>query len=61
LLNLRHPHAGKGRCSELGGIVYAIPMATLDDIDPEELAAAPIMYIDGRHDRDRPAADTRLM
>jgi hypothetical protein len=52
----------RGDIPALGGEVYAIPMATLDDIDPEELAAAPLMHIDGRHDRfDRPPDDTRLM
>ena len=52
----------RGDVPELGGIVYAIPLASLDDVDPGELAAAPLMYVDGRHDRfDRPPDDTRLM
>lgn len=52
----------RGDLPELGGIVYAIPLASLDDVDPGELAAAPLMYVDGRHDRfDQPPDDTRLM
>jgi hypothetical protein len=45
-----------------GGRFYAVQVATIDDIDADELAAAPINYIDGRHDRFKEApADTRLM
>ena len=52
----------RGDIPALGGIVYAIPMAALDDIDPDELAAAPVLYVDGRHDRfDRTPDDIRLM
>ena len=47
---------------KVGGRMYAIAVATLDDIDADELAAAPIHYIDGRNDRFKQApADTRLM
>ena len=39
---------------------YQVPL--LNDIDPEELAAAPIQYVDGLHDRfDRRPADTRFL
>lgn len=48
-----HPKSGR---------MYAISVAALDDIDADELAAAPLNLIDGRNDRfDRAPADTRLM
>ena len=46
----------------MGGKFYALAVSTLDDVDPDELAAAPMKFIDNRHDRiDRAPADTRLM
>lgn len=53
---------GTAEHAEFGGRFYALAVATLDDADPDELAAAPINYVDGRHDRftERPA-DTRLL
>jgi hypothetical protein len=45
-----------------GDRFYALAIATIDDIDADELAAAPIKYIDGRHDRfSETPDDTRLM
>ena len=45
-----------------GGAFYAVAISALDNVDPEELAAAPIKYADGRHDRfDKAPADTRLL
>jgi hypothetical protein len=53
---------GRGDMEIMGGAFYAVQIPLLDDIDPEELAAAPIHYVDGRHDRfDRKPTDTRFL
>lgn len=45
-----------------GGLFYAISVPALDDVDADTLAAAPLRYIDGRHDRfDQAPQDTRLL
>lgn len=52
---------GQSSLDELGGTFHAVPVLNLD-VEPDELALAPIQYVDGRHDRfDQPPADTRLM
>jgi hypothetical protein len=44
------------------GRYYAIQVTTLDDVESDELAAAPVKYEDGRHDRfDRVPTDIRLL
>lgn len=51
-----------GEWDAMGGRFYALHVPTLDDVDPEQLANAPIRFIDNAHDRpDRAPADTRLM
>jgi hypothetical protein len=53
---------GTGEADFMGGRFFALAVATLDDVDPDELAAAPMKFIDGRHDRiDQAPADTRLL
>ncbi|MGH7866016.1 MAG: GFA family protein, partial [Candidatus Binataceae bacterium] len=53
---------GWGEHESMGGKWYFVSVASLDDADRDELAAAPIRYVDGRHDRfNQPPEDTRLM
>lgn len=41
---------GWGHIPELGGNYVSINLACLDDLDPGELASAPVTYLDGRND-----------
>jgi hypothetical protein len=51
-----------GELAEMGGAFYAVQVSLLDDLDPNELAAAPIRYVDGRHDRfDQAPDDVRFL
>lgn len=53
---------GRGEMEALGGVFYAVQVPLLDAVDPEELASAPIHYVDGLHDHyDRKPADTRFL
>jgi hypothetical protein len=53
---------GRGEMEAMGGTFYAVQVELLDDVDPDELAAAPIQYMDGRHDRfDRRPDDIRFL
>lgn len=53
---------GRGEMEAMGGTFYAVQVALLDDVDPNELAAAPVRYMDGRADHfDRVPADTRFL
>jgi hypothetical protein len=52
----------RGELEVMGGVFYAIQVPLLDDVDRDELAAAPIRYVDGRHDDfERSPADIRLL
>ena len=41
---------GRGHVPAIGGDFVAVPVAALDDVDPQELIAAPVRYFDGRND-----------
>ena len=41
---------GRGEMEAFGGAFYAVQVPLLDEVDLDELAAAPIRYVDGRHD-----------
>lgn len=50
----------KGHAAQLGGDYVAIQLASLDNVDPQELMAAPIRYADGRNnDWGKSPAETR--
>jgi hypothetical protein len=52
----------RGNMEALGGTFHAVPVTTLDDVAPEELAAAPVNYVDGRNGRfDQAPSDTRAL
>ena len=43
-----------------GNVSYAVRVNALDDVDPQELIAAPVRYFDMRHDNVKsPPAETR--
>jgi hypothetical protein len=51
---------GRGYLDELGGDFYSVQLACLDDLDPTELANAPVNYADGRNNNwQSPPAETR--
>lgn len=41
---------GRGHVEAIGGDYVSINLACLDDLDPTELAEAPVTYFDGRND-----------
>jgi hypothetical protein len=41
---------GQANMEDRAAAFYAISLGALDDVDPAELANAPVMYVDGRHD-----------
>ena len=46
----------------MGGVFYAVQEQLLDEVAADELATAPVQYMDGRHDRfDRLPADVRFL
>lgn len=54
-----HPF-GRGDVPEIGGAFVSVQLACLDDLDPADLAEAPVRYADGRNDNwMNPPAETR--
>jgi hypothetical protein len=53
---------GRGHLDVLGGDFVSIHLGSLDDIDPKELADAPVRYCDGRNNNwQSPPAETRYL
>jgi hypothetical protein len=51
---------GRGYVDEIGGDYVSVQVACLDDVEPQELVAAPIRYVDGRNENwFEPPAETR--
>jgi hypothetical protein len=52
----------RGEHESFGGVFNAVSVMALDNVDADELAAAPVNYVDGRNDRfDQRPADIRLL
>jgi len=53
---------GDGYIEQIGGAYVSINVAALDDVDPHELAALPVTYMDGRNNNwwNAPAATGHL-
>lgn len=57
-----HPFSRGYLEKEMGGNFWAVNVACLDDVTEEQLAAAPVIYEDGRRDRqDRAPEITRYL
>lgn len=53
---------GRGHLEALGGDIYAVNVACLDNVPAEELGRAPVQFEDGRHDNwAHPPAETRYL
>ena len=53
---------GRGYVEQIGGAYYSVNLACLDDVDPAELADAPVRYMDGRNNAwQSPPAETRYL
>ncbi len=51
---------GNGYVEAIGGAYYSVNLACLDDLDPKDLAEAPVRYMDGRNNNWwQPPAETR--
>ncbi len=50
----------RGYVKEIGGDYVSVQLSSLDDVDPQELIAAPVRYADGRHNNWQfPPSETR--
>jgi hypothetical protein len=53
---------GRGHLDVLGGDFYAVSIASLDGLEPTELASLPVQYADGRNDNwQSPPAETSYL
>jgi len=42
---------GQGYVEQIGGDYYSVNIACLEEVSPTELAAIPVRYMDGRHNK----------
>lgn len=50
----------RGYVEAIGGHFCSVNLAALDDVEPADLIAAPVRYMDGRHNQwNQPPAETR--